>query len=326
MTDLTNLLNGFKSGSRRSLAQVITIVESTLVNDQRLSKEILKHLSDSPKDALRLGITGSPGVGKSTVIENLGLLYIEKGFNVCVLAVDPSSPRSGGSILGDKTRMPGLTNSRNAYVRPSPTGMAQGGVADRTQDVVRVCEAFGFDYIIVETVGVGQTELAVAAMVDVLILMLLPHAGDELQGIKKGVMECADIVLVNKEDVDATGAQKLLSQCKSALKLFRPKWDYWEVPVIKGSSTDRRTLETLMSEVEKFTDTLQARGKWSQRRQEQDLSWLRQEIKRRLLESSLYNKKFIKQIQSLESDYLNSTKSFEEVMKEILGIFNLDKF
>lgn len=320
MTDLNHLIKSFKSKNRRSLAQAITLIESTLENDRSRAREFMARLGASSKPTCRIGITGSPGVGKSTLIENLGSRFTQNGLEICVLAVDPSSPRSGGSILGDKTRMSKLANDPKAYVRPSPTGNAQGGVAQRTHDVIRVCEAFGFDLIIIETVGVGQTELAVASMVDLIFLMLLPLAGDELQGIKKGVMECADVILVNKDDLDPVGAQRIVSQCQSALELFRPRWEHWKVPVMGGSANNPSTIDRLISEFESYKATLKKHGSWIQQRRNQELNWLRQEIRQRLMRLTLDNQNYSSKIKSLESDFLESHKDSEDVIQAILKI------
>ena len=325
MDQIDNLIEGFHNKDRRSLAKAITIVESQKDEDRVLSYELLRRLNPLSRETLRVGITGSPGVGKSTLIENLGLKFLENDLEICVLAVDPSSPRGGGSILGDKTRMHQLSIDNRAYVRPSPTKDSLGGVAHRTHDVIKLCEAFGFDIVIVETVGVGQTELAVSSMVDLFFLMLLPQAGDELQGIKKGVMECADIIFINKMDLDPKGSQKLLSQCKSAIELFRPRWNHWKVPVERGSALESDSLQKLIAHFNNFVDVQKKYGSWKEQRKRQQLIWLQKAVRHQLLLSSLENPVHEKKIRSIESDFLQSKKTSEEAIQEILDLVGISK-
>ena len=325
MDQVYNLIEGFHSKDRRSLAKAITIVESQKDEDRVLSYELLRRLNPTSRETLRVGITGSPGVGKSTLIENLGLKFLENDLEVCVLAVDPSSPRGGGSILGDKTRMHQLSIDNRAYVRPSPTKDSLGGVAHRTHDVIKLCEAFGFDIIIVETVGVGQTELAVSSMVDLFFLMLLPQAGDELQGIKKGVMECADIIFINKMDLDPKGSQNLQSQCKSAIELFRPRWKYWKVPVERGSALESDSLQKLIAHFNNFVAVQKKHGSWQEQRKRQQLIWLQKAVRHQLFLSSLENPVYEKKIRSIESDFLRSKKTSEEAIQEILDLVGISK-
>ena len=323
MDQIDSLIEGFANKDRRSLAKAITIVESKRDADRELSVKLLQRLGNPDRETLRIGITGSPGVGKSTLIENLGLKFLESDSHVCVLAVDPSSPVGGGSILGDKTRMPQLANDPRAYVRPSPTKESLGGVAHRTHDVIKLCEAFGFDILIVETVGVGQTELAVSSMVDLFFLMLLPQAGDELQGIKKGVMECADIIFINKTDLDPKGSQRLLSQCNSAIELFRPRWKHWKVPVEQGSALESDSLRKLISHFNNFVAIQKKYGTWHEQRKRQQLIWLRRAVRYQLLLSSLENPAYENAIKALESDFLNSKKTSDEVIYEILKLVGI---
>jgi len=323
MNQVDSLVEGFARKDRRSLAKAITIVESKRDTDRELSAKLLQCLGNPDRETLRIGITGSPGVGKSTLIENLGLELLESDSQICVLAVDPSSPVGGGSILGDKTRMPQLANDPRAYVRPSPTKDSLGGVAHRTHDVIKLCEAFGFDIIMVETVGVGQTELAVSSMVDLFFLMLLPQAGDELQGIKKGVMECADIIFINKKDLDPKGSQKLQSQCLSAIDLFRPRWKHWKVPVEQGSAVESNSLRKLISHFNDFVAIQKKYGSWHEQRKRQQLIWLRRAARHQLLLCSLENPAHENAIRALESDFLQSKKTSEEVIKEMLNLVGI---
>ena len=230
--EMQRLAEAVRAGDRRALAKAITLIESTRADHRDASVELLQQLAAHTGKAVRLGVSGAPGVGKSTFIETLGKHVLGLGHRLAVLAVDPSSTVSGGSIMGDKTRMPGLANEPAAFVRPSPTGLTLGGVARRTREDIAVCEAAGFDVIIVETVGVGQSETAVSAMTDMFLLLLLPGSGDELQGIKRGIIELADLVLVNKADgVLLASAGDTAAEYRNALRLLRPRIAEWSVPV-----------------------------------------------------------------------------------------------
>jgi len=221
-------LDAIRSGDRRALARAITLVESSRAADEDKAAELLETLGPAPEGSWRLGISGAPGVGKSTFIEAFGLHALEQGRRVAVLAVDPSSSLAGGSILGDKTRMERLARDPRAFIRPSPSGGELGGVARRTRDVIRLVEAAGYDLVIVETVGVGQSETAVAAMTDMFLLLLAPGAGDSLQGVKRGIMELADLILVNKADgALADAARHVVSDHRAALALVRPHETFW---------------------------------------------------------------------------------------------------
>jgi len=238
-----------RAGDRRIMARTITRLESTRDEDREIGQAVLEALIAESGDAIRVGITGPPGVGKSTFIEALGLHLIEEGKRVAVLAVDPSSPVTGGSILGDKTRMDRLAVRPEAFIRPSPSGGALGGVADRTREVMLLCEAAGYDVVLIETVGIGQSEVAVSSMVDFFLVMLLPAGGDELQGIKKGVVELADTLVVNKADGEMkTVAERTRADYGGALELIRPSSDAWRpramtVSALESSITNscRRT-------------------------------------------------------------------------------------
>src|SRR3989454_5559301 len=222
-----------RAGSRRALAKAITLVESTRADHQHAAQRLLELLLPDTGHAVRVGISGVPGVGKSTFIEAFGLHLIGMGKRVAVLAVDPSSARSGGSILGDKTRMPRLSASTDAFIRPSPSAGSLGGVTRRTREALLVCEAAGYDVVLVETVGVGQSEVAVASMVDFFLVLMLAGAGDELQGIKKGILELADCLAVNKADGDNVAkAEQAAAQYRAALNLLGPGGSRWEPPVL----------------------------------------------------------------------------------------------
>jgi LAO/AO transport system kinase len=231
------LIQGILEGNRRALAKSITLVESSREDDAKKADEILTRVAHKHSSSIRIGISGVPGAGKSTFIEAFGMYVISQGKKLAVLAVDPTSPITGGSILGDKTRMPELTQNINAFIRPSPTSGNLGGVTRKTKDTILLCEAAGYEVIIIETVGVGQSEVAVADMTDIFVLLLLAGAGDELQGIKKGIMEMADLILINKADgSNKINAENARHEFENALRLFKPKYKYWNSPVLTISS------------------------------------------------------------------------------------------
>ena len=262
------------AGNRRALAKAITLVESTRSDHQQQAQRLLETLLPQTGHATRIGISGAPGVGKSTFIESFGLFLIELGKRVAVLAVDPSSAQSGGSILGDKTRMARLSAAPEAFIRPSPAGRSLGGVARRTREALLVCEAAGYDVVIVETVGVGQSEYAVASMVDFFLLLLLPGAGDELQGIKKGIVELADTLAINKSDgANVPLAQQAAAQYRSALNLFRHSSPHWDPPVVTISGLQNEGMQEIWSIVQRHREQLGNSGELQQKRQQQQQAW-----------------------------------------------------
>ncbi|EJL85393.1 LAO/AO transport system ATPase [Polaromonas sp. CF318] len=275
---------------RRAIAKAITLLESTRADHRAQGDELLTALLPYTGKALRLGISGVPGVGKSTFIEVLGLHLIAQGHRVAVLTVDPSSSVSGGSILGDKTRMEKLSMHERAYIRPSPSSGNLGGVAEKTREAMLVCEAAGYDVVIVETVGVGQSETAVANMTDMFVLMQLPNAGDDLQAIKKGVMELADLVIINKADIDADAAMRAEAQITSAMRLFglvnnamdstqAANFDKnWHPQVIQLSALHNKGVDVFWKAVTRFKDLQTANGQLAARRQQQSLSWMWERI------------------------------------------------
>ncbi|MFP6663968.1 MAG: methylmalonyl Co-A mutase-associated GTPase MeaB [Deltaproteobacteria bacterium] len=261
-------------GDRRAMAKAITLVESTRADHQAAAQLLLEELLPATGKAARIGITGVPGVGKSTFIEAFGLYLTGLGKKVAVLAVDPSSTRSGGSILGDKTRMARLATEPSAYIRPSPAAGTLGGVARRTREAMLVCEAAGYDVILVETVGVGQSEVAVASMVDFFLVLMLPGAGDELQGIKKGILELADALAVNKADGDNMPlATRAVAEYRSALRLFRHSSNSWSPPVLPVSALEARGMDEIWSIMEKHREAQTDTGERRERRRQQQLSW-----------------------------------------------------
>jgi LAO/AO transport system kinase len=264
------------NAKRRALAKAITLLESTLAGHRVRADELLNSLLPLTGNAIRLGISGVPGVGKSTFIEALGLALIARGHRVAVLAIDPSSSVSGGSILGDKTRMEKLSVDLAAYIRPSPASGTLGGVAEKTREAMLVCEAAGYDVVIVETVGVGQSETAVASMTDMFVLMQLPNAGDDLQAIKKGVMELADLVVINKADIDPDAASRAEAHIKGSLRLFgaHPTDDQWSTRVMQLSALKGSGVDTFWSSVEEFHRKRHATGEFAARRKKQSLAWM----------------------------------------------------
>lgn len=268
-------VNGIRAGNRAMLARAITLIESTNPAHQKRAGELLQALVEDAGKAHRIGITGVPGVGKSTTIDQLGINLVEAGHKVAVLAVDPTSTRSGGSILGDKTRMNRLALHERAYVRPSPTSGTLGGVAKKTRETMALVEAAGFDIVIVETVGVGQSEVTVASMVDMFLVLLLPGGGDELQGIKKGIIEIADLIAINKADGDnRQRAERAASEYRTALSLLTPTSSNWQPPVLAISGLDNRGLDALWAQVCSHRDRLTATGEFVARRQEQAVRWM----------------------------------------------------
>jgi LAO/AO transport system kinase len=279
------LIAALRNGDRRALAQAITLVESTRPDHRSEAEELLNTVLAQTGNSIRIGISGPPGAGKSTFIERFGLDGIARGRHVAVLAVDPASKRGGGAILADKTRMAELGRRPEAFIRPSSAGTGRGGVARRTREAIRLCEAAGFDAVIVETVGVGQAETAVAEIVDMFVLILPPAAGDELQGIKRGVVELADLVLVNKADGEwAEAAQRTAADYASALRLIRPRLPEWQVPVRAVSALEGIGVAETWDDAARFRGALEASDVWSQRRREQARAALWSEIDEGLLE------------------------------------------
>lgn len=266
---------GVLKGDRRVLSKTITMIESALDHHKEVAQAILERLLPHAGNAVRLGITGVPGVGKSTFIESLGMTLIDRGLKVAVLAVDPSSTRSGGSIMADKTRMEQLAVQAQAYIRPSPSGGTLGGVARKTRESMLVCEAAGFDVMIVETVGVGQSETAVASMVDFFLVLMLAGAGDELQGIKKGVLELADAVAITKADGDNVHkARQAARAYASALHLLSPASPNWTPPVLTCSALSREGIESIWETVRDHRRRMQDSGEFEAKRRTQSLDWL----------------------------------------------------
>ena len=269
-----HLVDGVLAKQRRALAKTITLIESTRADHQRRAQKVIGALLPHTGKAIRVGISGVPGAGKSTFIEALGNYLIDQGHHLAVLAVDPSSSVSGGSILGDKTRMESLCQRVEAFIRPSPSAGSLGGVAEKTREAMLACEAAGYDVIIVETVGVGQSETTVAGMVDIFTLVQLPNAGDDLQAIKKGIVEIADLVAINKCDIDPRAAAVARAQWKQALHMLRPASPNWRPPVIGVSALQKEGMTEFWNEIERYREITTKTGEFDAKRKKQALDWM----------------------------------------------------
>jgi len=295
--------DGIVSGDRAVLARAITLIESTRPQHQELAHQVLQLLMDRTGSAVRLGITGVPGVGKSTTIDQLGINLVEAGHKVAVLAVDPTSKRTGGSILGDKTRMARLAIHPDAFIRPSPTSGTLGGVTRKTRETMALVEAAGFGVIIVETVGVGQSEVAVADMVDFFLVLLLPGGGDDLQGIKKGIIEIADMIAINKADGENVNrAKAAAAEYRNALHILAPQSEIWSPPVITISGARNVGLDDLWAKVMQHRDLTTASGEFMARRQNQAVAWLRDMLQERLMAALKANPDVARELPGIEAD------------------------
>jgi LAO/AO transport system kinase len=314
-------VSGIASGDRAMLARAITLVESSNPEHGRLARSVLQELLPRTGQAVRLGITGVPGVGKSTTIDQLGMNLIADGRHVAVLAIDPTSKRSGGSILGDKTRMSSLAQERNAFIRPSPSSGTLGGVTRRTRETMALVEAAGFDVVIVETVGVGQSEVAVADMVDFFLVLLLAGGGDDLQGIKKGIIELADMIAINKADGDnIKRAQSAAADYKNALQIFTPHGAAWFPPVVTVSGRENRGLAELWAKVLDHRRIMSETGAFAARRQAQAVSWMRDMLEDRLMGALRANPRVAAELPKIEDAVRGGTLLPTLAVDEIMAM------
>ncbi len=319
--DVAALAAAVAEGNRRALARAITLVESSRADHRDDADRLLDALMPRTGGAVRVGISGAPGVGKSTFIEAFGLFLLGLGRRPAVLAIDPSSPLTGGSILGDKTRMERLARDERAFIRPSPASGTLGGVARRTREAGLLCEAAGFDVVVVETVGVGQSETAVADMVDLLVLLLPPGGGDELQGIKKGIVELADIVVVNKADGDlAAAASRAAAEYRAAIHMLRPARAGWTPPVLQVSALHERGLDGVWAEIGRLRETL-GEARLRAHRARQAVAWMWREIEGGLRAELLADRRTSPILPGLEAGVAEGRLSPVAAARQVLGAF-----
>lgn len=319
---LEQYLEGILVGDRVMLSRAITLLESTRKDHRALARELVERCLPHSGKSFRLGITGTPGVGKSTFIEAFGMHQIRQGKKVAVLAVDPSSGVTRGSILGDKTRMDKLSRHEKSYIRPSAAGDSLGGVAHKTRETILLCEAAGYDMIIVETVGVGQSETAVHSMVDFFLLLLLPGAGDELQGIKRGVMEMADLIAVNKADGDRILAAKQARQAyRNAVHLFPAKENNWLVKVMLCSALEQSGIAEISELLERFTEEMKAQGHFENHRSAQSRYWMFEYVNARLKDQFFQHPEVVKHLKAIEEKVLSGEMSSFKAGDELLELF-----
>lgn len=319
---VSEYIQGVLDSDRIVLSRAITLVESTLHSDQIIAEKVMEGILPYSGNSTRIGITGVPGVGKSTFIENFGKILVEKGHKVAVLAVDPSSQNSQGSILGDKTRMELLASDKRAYIRPSPAGNTLGGVSARTREGMLLCEAAGFEVILIETVGVGQSETAVKGMVDFFLLLMLAGAGDELQGIKKGIIEICDAMVINKADgSNLEAAKNAQREYANALHLFPAKENGWIPPVKICSAQNQTGLEEIWEMVKEYKERMLINGFWDHNRSGQRVNWLHEHV-RYLLEKRFYqNEKIKSQLDQILPDIKSGRLSAIAKARELVDIF-----
>lgn len=315
-------VEGILSGNKTFLSQAITLIESSREDHREISEQILEECLPKTGESIRIGISGVPGVGKSTFIDALGKNLISEGKKIAVLTVDPSSSRSKGSILGDKTRMHFLSTHPNAYIRPSPTAGTLGGVAKKTRETMLLCEAAGYEMIFVETVGVGQSETAVYSMVDFFLVLMLAGAGDELQGIKRGILEMADLIAINKADGDNVDAAKRAKQeYQNALSLFPDQPSGWK-PVVKTcSSLDGSGLDQIWSEIESYIEFTNKNGHFKKHRKEQAIDWMYENIHYRLKETFYKHPAVKKSLKEIENKVAKGTLSSFKAASKLIKLF-----
>jgi LAO/AO transport system kinase len=319
-----DLLEGVLAAQPRALAKAITLVESTRADHQRRAQALLQALLPHAGEAIRIGVSGAPGVGKSTFVEAVGLHAIEVGHRIAVLAVDPSSAVSGGSILGDKTRMEQLARSTQAYIRPSPSSGTLGGVAGKTRETLMVCEAAGFDVVVVETVGVGQSETAVAGMTDAFVLLQLPNAGDDLQAMKKGIVELADLIVINKCDLDPLAAQRAQSQLESVLPALQRRSAHWTPKVLVASALTQQGIADFWAEVGRFGEAMRASGELQARRRAQAVSWMWEIIEQALRDRFGSSPEVQRELPALAAAVQQGSVAVTVAARRLLALAGLD--
>jgi LAO/AO transport system kinase len=319
---IDDLAGALRAGDRRALARAVTLIESTRPDHRDDAERLIEIVLHHTGGATRLGITGPPGAGKSTFIERFGLNGLKRGRKIAVLAVDPASKRGGGAILGDKTRMAGLARAEGAFIRPSPGGAGMGGVARRTRETILLCEAAGFDTVIVETIGAGQSETTVAEMVDMFLLILPPAAGDELQGLKRGIIELADQVLINKADGELLDhANRAAADYANALRLVPPARSGWEVPVRAVSALTGAGVDAIWDDVARFRAVLAASGEWLGRRAEQSRAALWSEIDAGLRETFRAAPQVAGRLVEIEREVVSGARTPADGTRQLLRLF-----
>jgi LAO/AO transport system kinase len=323
-TDTADLARAVIAGDRRALARSITLVESTRADRRAEAAALLDAVLPATGGAVRVGVSGTPGGGKSTFIDELGSHLTAAGHRVAVLAVDPSSQRSGGSIMGDKTRMERLGREPAAFLRPSPSGGTLGGVARRTREAAFLCEAAGFDVVLIETVGVGQSETVVADMVDCFVLLAAPGGGDDLQGIKRGIMELADVIVVNKADGELLpAASRAVADHRHAVHLLRPKHPGWTVPVLAASALHGTGIDEVWAEIERFEAHLRADGGLDRLRSAQSVAWMWAEMRERLIDAFRNDERVAKRLADVEAAVRAGRVSPTSAAHELLAAHGL---
>lgn len=324
--DPESLARKVRAGDRAALARAITLAESTKPEHRDAAQALLTALSDKAGAAKRIGITGPPGVGKSTFIEALGERLTTQGRKVAVLAIDPSSSRTHGSILGDKTRMAKLSANRRAFIRPSPSSGALGGAGRKTREAILICEGAGFDIVIVETMGVGQSETLAADMTDTFLALMLPGAGDELQGVKKGLIEIADILVVNKADGEnAPRARRAARDLKNAVHILEGGERLWQTPVLTCSAATGDGVEAVWETVEKHQDTMRKAGRFEARRRGQRLGWLRAMVEERVLAELHENPAVQARFSALEDDVASAATPAGAAAEDVLAVWRRER-
>ena len=319
--DVARLARGIRAGDRAVLSRAMTLIESKRADHRRSAAALMQALVGTTGKAVRVGITGAPGVGKSTTIDALGTMLTMQRRKVAVLAVDPSSRRTGGSILADKTRMARLANDANAFIRPSPASGTLGGVAARTRETVLLCEAAGYDVVLVETIGVGQSEIAVADMTDFFLLLMLPGAGDELQGLKKGVVELADMIAVNKADGDNVARAKVAAaEYRAALHILTPRSANWSPPVVTYSALTGEGVAALWAHILHHREKLTAAGELASRRAEQQVKWMWAMLEERLFAPLRSDRSIKAALTSIEAEVAAGTLAPAAAVDKIVGI------